>query len=110
MIVYWTKCVGDQWCRLMDVNLEHPAVRFVEGVYVIWSGPETLYVGQGRIVDRLEAHRRDPTISRYYPFVTWAAVDGLSRNGVERYLATSLRPVFGVRHPTVPPIRVNLPA
>jgi hypothetical protein len=31
------------------------------------------------------------------------------RNGVERYLANTLRPIVGSAFPDVPPIEVNLP-
>lgn len=49
-------------------------------------------------------------------FVTWARIHPSERDGVERYLAETLRPLVGTRHPNAapiyvvePPIPVNLP-
>ena len=107
MNLSWTKCVGNQWCSLLNVNLE--------GVYIIWHGgqnPATVYVGQGAIADRLAQHRQDTEIlqfTHYGIFVTWAKVDANSRSGIERFLAEKLQPKVGQRYPTVSPIVVNFP-
>ena len=85
------------------------------GVYVIWhtgQPPWTVRVGQGKVSDRLGAHRGDQQILAYRSYglaVTWAAVPAASLDGVERYLADQLRPLVGDRHPNVVPIPVNLP-
>ena len=111
MGVSWVKC-GSVWCDLELVNLENVAVN---GVYIIWrsTGP-TVYVGQGSIRERLEAHRSDPSILAYKLdgrlHVTWAAVFLQSdRDSIERYLSDQLRPFVGKVWPNVSPIAVNLP-
>lgn len=115
MNLTWNKCEGDKWCPFLTVNLEHPHFQALEGVYVIWHGgqtPWTVYVGQGIIAERLKVHRQEQEILRYSHlglFVTWARVDRISRDGVERYLAERLQPRVGTRSPMATPIQVNLP-
>lgn len=90
MQVSWNKCTGDVWCNFLNLNLAHNHFQNMEGVYIIWHGganPATVYVGQGAIAERLQAHRANPQIlaySSYGLFVTWARVDAASRGGVER--------------------------
>jgi len=115
MNLSWGKCEGDEWCPFLTVNLDHPHLRYLEGVYIIWHGgqtPWTVYVGQGAIAERLRCHRLEREILQYSYlglFVTWASVDSASRNGVERFLSDALKPKAGSRAPNVPPIPVNLP-
>ena len=115
MQVSWNKCTGDVWCNLINLNLAHSHFQNMEGVYIIWHGgsnPATVYVGQGAIADRLQAHRINPEILAYSShglFVTWASVNAASRSGVERYLADRLNPKVGAAHPQIAPIAVNLP-
>lgn len=115
MNLYWNKCQGDAWCPFLTVNLDHSHFQSLEGVYVIWHGgqtPWTVYVGQGAIADRLRAHRENSDILQYSHlglFVTWAPVDRLSRDGVERFLAEKLQPRAGERTPAATPVSVNLP-
>ena len=111
----WTKCQGDVWCKLNFVNLEHSHFDGIEGVYIIWHGgkkPRVVYVGQGKIRDRIRAHRSDVEIQEFVSqtlFVTWASVGRQQRNGVERYLADRWRPKVGSSHPDVLPIEVSSP-
>jgi len=87
----------------------------MEGVYIIWHAgpnPATVRVGQGVIKDRLSFHRNDPEILAYKNFglfATWASVSNENCDGVERYLAESLKPKVGTQFPDVYPIEVNLP-
>ena len=128
----WVRCQSGRWCSLADLDLA--SVGEDVGVYVIWRyvqpltmpmfaggrtvappRPQTVYVGQGFIADRLGHHQIDPTITQYGSrsiplLVTWAAVGGWRlRNGVERFLADALRPMEGKLWPAVQPIRINLP-
>ncbi len=117
----WTKCEGDQWCTLSRVNLDHPHFKGLQGVYIIWHGgtggtqPWTVYVGQGAIAERLAEHRRNPEILKYSQhgglFVTWAQWHVLmpSLDGMEKFLADTLKPRVGSRHPSVASVEVNLP-
>ncbi|MBI4387957.1 MAG: hypothetical protein HY582_02815 [Candidatus Omnitrophica bacterium] len=113
--VFWNKCQGNNWCSLLNVNLEHAHFDNMEGVYIIWHGgvkPRTVRVGQGIIKDRLAKHRSDPKILGYQQdglYVTWAQVVHYQRDGVERYLAEALKPLVGDNFPDVPPTEVNLP-
>ena len=115
MNLSWTKCQGNKWCSLLNVNLGHDHFKNLGGIYIIWhSGehPWTVYVGQGIIAERLADHRQNGDILRFLPdglFVTWAQVDENSRNGVEHFLAKSLKPKVGANYPTDPPIQVNFP-
>ena len=117
MNLEWVECEGDVWCSLSRLRL-----LYIEtvGVYVIWRPggllfQKTIYVGQGDIRDRIQAHRKDPRIQQFEGtpelLVTWATVSVQSaRDGIERFLADSLRPQVGVQHPNVAPVPVNLPA
>jgi len=109
--VQWIKCVGNVWCRLLDVDLS--GIGDVAGVYAIWDGRgQWIRVGQGVIRDRLSAHRGDPAILRFRDnilYVSWASVAAGQRDGVEAYLAQQCNPLVGERFPNRMPIPVNLP-
>jgi hypothetical protein len=111
MQLSWQKCLGNVWGSLLWVDLGHIHFNSMEGVYVIWqmNGP-VIRVGQGVIKDRLATHRNDSAVTRYQNLlVTWAPVPAIYRNGVERYLANTLRPIIGDAFPNAYPIAVNLP-
>ena len=115
MNVHWNKCQDNVWCNLLTVDLEHEHFNNMEGVYIIWhDGTEPAYVrvGQGVIRERLATHRQDQDVlayKQYGLYVTWAQVAASHRDGVERYLAETLRPKIGSRFPEAIPIAVNLP-
>ena len=117
MAVEWTKCEGEEWCRLLDLDLTSFKAF---GVYVIWSKASlfpntcyTVYVGQGKVQDRLDDHRKDSEILRHGKqstlYATWAKLPSTLCDGAERYLAEQLQPVEGDRHPDAPHVVVNLP-
>ena len=115
MKLHWMKCQGDVWCKLNRVNLDHKHFDNMEGVYIIWHGgmePEVVYVGQGKIRDRLHDHRQNPEVQQYSDwdlFVTWASVQTENRDGVEAHLAREWTPLVGDVHPNVNPVEVNSP-
>ena len=117
MAIRWIKCQGEVWCKLRTVDLSHSHFDNRGGIYVIWHGglaPATVYVGQASSFrDRLGHHRRDPAIQSYQHYdlyVTWASVDPMYRNGIERYVGEALNPIIGKNFPTATEaIRVNLP-
>lgn len=116
MQLSWIKCVGDVWCNFLDLNLSHAHFESLQGIYIIWHGgqnPRVVYVGKGKISERLEYHRRRPEILKYSYlglFVTWASVPSVSQEGVERYLANRFSPLIGERYPeSVNEVSVNLP-
>ena len=68
MHLSWMKCVGDVWCNLNAVNLDHDHFDEMDGVYIIWHGgndPRVVYVGRGSIRDRLRKHRLDERIQAF---------------------------------------------
>ena len=111
----WVKCGnGGNWCPLETLNLE--SVGDVGGVYIIWhegNPARVVRVGQGKITDRLYAHRHDIEMLAYSQKgtlrVTWAAVPFAQRDGVERYLAERWSPLVGDAFPDAHPIAVNYP-
>lgn len=111
----WIKCEGDKWCPFQTVNLTHSHFTDLGGVYIIWHGgqnPSTIYVGQGQIASRLQAHRSEPSLFQYSSlglFVTWAKVDSWSQDGVELFLGQILKPKESGNFPQTTPISVNLP-
>jgi hypothetical protein len=116
MMVAWVKCGnGGNWCPLVTLDLE--SVGNVGGVYIIWhdgNPGRIVRIGQGDpIRNRLSAHRNDLEILGYGRFgtlrVTWATVPSNQRDGVERYLAETWRPLIGDAFPDVLPIAVNSP-
>jgi hypothetical protein len=71
-----------------------------------------VYVGQGKIRDRLKDHRNDPRIQAYSKlglYTTWASAQTAKRDSVEAYLAKIYDPLVGERRPAAAPITVNLP-
>ena len=97
-------------CRLNDLDLSSEIFAGLKGVYIIWSGQETIRLGSGLISDRLKAHRDDPKINKYPNLlVTWAKVNGTQMEGVEKFLSDKLSPIVGERFPDRTPIPVNLP-
>src|SRR5258708_29360925 len=114
----WVKCQHQQWCPFMTLDLTHPSLDGLGGVYIIShvrNSPWTVRVGQGIVNNRISAHRLDPAILSHLPsrlFVTYASVNEASRHGVERFLAERLQPrvpIRDARYPDTPPIVVNLP-
>lgn len=109
----WIKSTTNTW---LPLKFDLTTVTTTAGVYVIWHGgtaPWTVRVGQGDIAARLGAHGNDAEIIAHATkgglWVTWAAVQAASLDGVKRYLADQLQPLVGDRHPAVVPIPVNLP-
>lgn len=114
LTVKWRTCGDDNhWCNFLRLNLESVTGA---GIYIIWHGgmnPHVVRVGQGDVAKRLAEHRENPEITGYQSrgdlFVTWAALDVLYRDGVERYLAERYDPHVGDRFPDALPLSVNSP-
>lgn len=111
----WIKCGNDSWCSLNVVNLNNMHFNSLEGVYIIWHAgvnPKVVRVGQGDIKDRLFKHREDEEVQKYSNlglFVTWARTSVVERDGIERYLGETLKPLVGSKFPDALPIEVNFP-
>ena len=113
LTINWIKNTLNGWLPLEMVEL---AAVTDFGVYVIWHGgnpSRVVRVGQGDIADRVGAHKKDQQVLAYKQFgtlyVTWANVPVFQRDGVERYLAYTWKPLIGDRFPNVTPIAVNSP-
>ena len=121
MQLEWARCEQGSWCRLNDVTVLNPNA---VGVYIIWVQGRCIYVGQGRIADRIAEHRNPNSESgsrirlsllaanlEHLPLlVTWAEVGNQStRDGVEAFLARACNPLVGMQFPAVLPIEVNGP-
>jgi hypothetical protein len=86
------------------------------GVYIIWhegNPGRVVRIGQGKIADRLAAHRKDKTVLNYKKNgtlrVTWATVPSNQIDGIEKYLADTWPPLIGDAFPDVAPLAVNSP-
>ncbi|WP_299227709.1 hypothetical protein [uncultured Psychroserpens sp.] len=106
----WRKCKGDVWCSFLTLNIEHPYFGNPMGVYIIWSGKNTIYIGSGNIKERIVEHRLNKEITKYPNLkIVWAATQENQMRGIEKYLSDRHKPLVGERHPDVLPIEVNLP-
>jgi type II secretory ATPase GspE/PulE/Tfp pilus assembly ATPase PilB-like protein len=117
----WGRGKGDAWAALSEVDLDSPALRFMQGVYVLWRGgntPQALRVGQGDIRPSILALRTDPQVKALMDqallkdqglYVTWVQVDKAQRDGVHRFVAESLHPLIPSPLPDAMGIECTLP-
>ncbi len=116
MNVTWLKTNNGGWHNLTSVDLAHSHFNDLKGIYIIWqryvSTANVVKVGQGVIRDRLQLHRNDEKIQAYNAeglSVTWAQVNTLQCDSVERFLGDIYSPKVAQRFPDVVPLNVNLP-
>jgi len=115
LTVHWFKCGDDgHYCDLELLKLD--TITDATGVYIIWHEGQpgrVVRIGQGKIADRLAAHRQDPAILAYKKYgnlrVTGAAVPAHQMDAVELYLANEWHPLIGDAFPEVIPLEVNSP-
>lgn len=107
----WGTCGDDDhWCDFLKLNLAADLFKDLKGVYIIWIGKQVVRLGSGIIKDRIATHRKDKAITAYKNLrVTWAKVNANQMEGVEKYLADTLKPAIGDAFPDRTPIPVNLP-
>ncbi len=111
--VQWVKSQADTWLEFQTFDISSVNS---DGVYIIWHAGnpgKVVYVGQGDVKARLQAHRNRTDITKYAKvgtlYVTWAFVPAHQKDGVERYLANKWNPLIGDAHPDATPIAVNSP-
>ena len=114
MQLQWSKCAGNEWCLLDNIDLVG-----VDGfgVFVVWRPGDygrasvVLYVGRGALRQEIADCRRDPIMSNADGLrITWARVDPADVDGVGEYLYQQLRPLWGdVLRSRAAPQPVNLP-
>lgn len=109
----WIKSTSGHWLSFKTVNLDKVTA---DGVYIIWytgNPGKVVYVGQGDVANRINAHRNRSDINSYARYgslyVTWASVPANLKDGIERHLADKWHPQVGDAHPDVAPIAVNSP-
>lgn len=109
----WVKDKRNAWFRLMELDV---AAIPDTGVYVVWHGgfpSRIVHVGHGELSQEIAARRMDPGVRHYLQygplFVTWAAVDASSAEGICRFLEDSLRPLVPDGPYGVEPIEANSP-
>jgi hypothetical protein len=102
-----------RWWSFREI-VESDSLPRRHGVFCIFQRSprkyRTIYVGRGRIRDRIQDHMREPNISaRPYLLVTWAETHPSQTDGIEKYLIDALHPLEGGKAPDAEPIEVNLP-
>jgi len=112
--LHWARARGGAWCDLERVNAGE--VDDTNCVFVVWHGgrrPRTLRLGHGRIAERVSALQRDRSILRYRQagplYVTWAAAPTSMTDGIMRFLAGRLMPLYEDRVRMTPAIPANPP-
>lgn len=106
-------CCGKRdWCSLDKLNLNHEYFDTLEGIYIIWSGRDAVIrIGSGHIRDRVNEHRADLDVTRFPELhVTWAKAESNLFQGIEKYLASQLRPLIPAEVPDdAEALIVNIP-
>ena len=115
LTVYWNTF---QWSVYNTMSIHQNIFYVPKGIYIIWyidtfGSPITVYVGQGNIKQRLRQHRLNSAI-RIHNFkglyVSWVPIAfQYQRNGIEKYLGETLRPLVGSDYPIAIRRNVNLP-
>lgn len=109
----WVKTERNTWFRFLDLDL---SAIVDTGVFVVWHGgfpSRVVHVGHGELRREMEAQRDNPRVRDYLAigplFVTWAAADAVSAEGICRYLEDTLRPLVPDGPYAVEPIAANAP-
>ncbi len=116
MQLTWYKCVGDVWCNLFRLDLDHRYLDDIEGCFILWSGIDPkvpLAVGYGDIRSELKALKSDIAIRAFEGrglFVTWAELPEKKRGAVISFLISKLKPKIAAKGGAIDKkIEVNLP-
>ena len=115
--MYWTKCNNGEWPRLYTVEVGWDCYAGLEAVYIVFyqrdtqlsnaARYKTIMVGQGPIKQTILELRKDPAMAKYKglnPFVTWAELSPLIRDGAQKYLFGMLKPELGPNPPPATPV------
>ncbi len=103
-----------EWIEFNNIDEFLSSSKCITGVYILAFdtdvGPITLYTGSGHVKVRMRStHSENNDIMEYKPDVYCASTSQDEMKGIEVYLASKLKPMFGKRWPNVKPIPVNLP-
>lgn len=115
--MYWTKCNNGEWPRLYSVELDGDYYAGLEAVYIVFyqrkmllsktARYKTIMVGQGLIKQTILELRKDAALAKYKernPFITWAELSPLIRDGAQKYLFGILKPELGSDPPPATPV------
>jgi hypothetical protein len=82
---------GRLWAR-NDQNVEKLGDQGKrQGLYILYDGSMTVYVGHGWILNRLEAHRKDKRLRRFWDYFSWYEIpDEMLRKDTEALLIRTL--------------------
>ncbi|HPD34146.1 MAG TPA: hypothetical protein PKV40_07375 [Candidatus Kapabacteria bacterium] len=113
----WYRCTGGKWCELEKLNVEHPAVRNTNGIYILWIDEDNhrkiIRIGQGNIYQEIIKLKNELVIKAFETHglkITWAEVPLIRRPGVLIYFINTLNPMMlGGKPPRAIPIKENLP-
>lgn len=104
-ITWYYTDANNHYYLLDRVDLSNPFFDNLIGVYFIYYsvGPNTIktvYVGQGNIKERFQAHREDKSIQAYSIYnnlcVAWSPIAVRdTRIGIEKFLYNRLKPKIG---------------
>ena len=114
MQLFWGKCLGDNWCSFMHLKLEDQVFENAYGIYIIWSGAQTIKVGSGLIREEISKDRIDPRITIYPDStlkVSWCKIDYESNyiKGIQKYFIEKLNPAIRLNILDVEPVEANFP-
>ncbi len=116
MAADWYRCKGSDWCDLYKIDINHPTLSELKGVYIIWAGKDAtrkiLKVGYGKISTEIYKIRDEIIIKAFKSHgvkVTFASVPEDQSKAIAIYLNKLLLPTISYNAPTGIPIKINLP-
>ena len=111
----WYQCKGGVWCELNKLDISHPYLKGLKGVFVIWYevGTKTVVqIGSGDIQKGLIQARDSLAIqafAKYRLFATWAELPSSKVDAVHGYLSRILKPTISASNVSSKSIEVDLP-
>jgi len=115
MDVDWYQCKGGVWCELNKLDISHPYLKGLTGVYIIWYEfgiKSVVQIGAGDIQTELIKARDSLAIqafAKYRLFATWAELPSAKVDAVRGYLSRKLKPTISDSPVSSKSIEVDLP-
>jgi hypothetical protein len=115
MEVDWYQCKGGVWCELNKLDIKHPYLKGLSGVYIIWYEVDTrniVKIGTGDIQKGLIDSMNSLAIqafAKYRLFATWAELPKSKIEFVHGYLHRKLKPTISESAISPKSIEVDLP-
>ena len=111
----WYQCKGGVWCELNKLDISHPYLKGLTGVFIIWyevGDKSVVQIGSGDIQKGLIEARDSLAIqafAKYRLFATWAELPSSKVGAVHAYLYRKLRPTIPATSLSPKNIEVDLP-